>query len=134
MKLKSFFICILVATPQVFAETKSIQKLKDPDPIYVIERCAVNSFQALNIVKSMQNKRKEEVEFEEVMLKRFNFFVDTLINYHQDQDKFLSKEEITTKILNRITDLVKIVGNYSNKSDFFDDMKYCKSMVKYNKK
>ncbi len=65
MKLKSFFICILVATPQVFAETKSIQKLKDPDPIYVLERCAANSISLLRLLESMKNKKKEEMDFQE---------------------------------------------------------------------
>ena len=132
MKTKLFTICLLLVTSQAFAETKSIQKLKDPDPIYVLERCAANSFKVFNVFREKQNKDNEEMEFQEIMKKRFNFFVDTLKNYHQHHDKFLSEEEITEKTLDRISELVLIISKEQEKPDFFEDTAFCKTLVKYN--
>tara|TARA_B100001057_G_C22645799_1_gene870032 strand:- start:608 stop:1012 length:405 start_codon:yes stop_codon:yes gene_type:complete len=134
MKIKLLLICLLFVTPQVFAETKSIQKLNNPDPIYVLERCAANSFSLLQLLESMKNKGKEEMDFQKVITKRFNFFVGTLINYHQDQNKNLSKDEVSKKIFTRIADLVKTVSKDIEKPYFNEDMAYCKSIVKYKKK
>ena len=93
MKTKLLTICLLLFTSQVFAEIKSIQKLKNPDPIYVLERCAANTVALLQLVDSMKNKAKEEMDFQKELEKRFNFFSVTLVNYRRDQNKNLSKDE-----------------------------------------
>tara|TARA_B100000579_G_scaffold267083_1_gene220290 strand:- start:1493 stop:1849 length:357 start_codon:yes stop_codon:yes gene_type:complete len=117
----------------VVAEIKSIQKLKDPDPIYVLERCAANSISLLQLLESMKNKAKEEMDFQEIMTKRFNFFALTLINYRQDQNKNLSKDEIEKITFSRIFNLAKTVSKDIEKPYFNEDMAYCKSIVKYKK-
>jgi len=133
MKTKILTICLLLFTSQVVAEIKSIQKLKDPDPIYVLERCAANSISLLQLLESMKNKAKEEMDFQEIMTKRFNFFALTLINYRQDQNKNLSKDEIEKITFSRIFNLAKTVSKDIEKPYFNEDMAYCKSIVKYKK-
>ena len=134
IKIKLLLICLLLVTPQVFAEMKSIQKLNDADPIYVLERCTANSYSLLQLSESMKNKGKEEMDFQEVITKRFNLFTGTLMNYHQDQNKNLSKDDISKKTFTRIANLVKIVFKDIEKPYCNEDMAYCKSIVKYKKK
>ena len=128
MKTKLLTICLLLFTSQVFAEIKSIQKLKNPDPIYVLERCAANTVALLQLVDSMKNKAKEEMDFQKELEKRFNFFSVTLVNYRRDQNKNLSKDEIEKITFTRIRNLGKTIYKDMKTSYFKEDMGYCKSI------
>ena len=134
MKTKLLTVCFLLFTSQVFAETKSLKENTDMDPILVIYRCAANTFSIIQLVELMEDKGKEEMDFQEVMKIRFNFFVDTLINYHHDHNKNFSRDEITEKTLSEIADLSKIVSRDIKKPYFHEDTAFCKSIVKYKKK
>ena len=58
MKIKLLLICLLFVTPQVFAETKSIQKLNNPDPIKIKEKDSRIALHFNNLNKMLMGLKK----------------------------------------------------------------------------
>ena len=103
MKTRIIIICLFF-TPHISFAMESIEKLKNPDSVYISERCAANAL-AISIMGGKANNKSVKDGFKKI----YTFFANTGIAIAMNKFPSLSERKISEQRMLNILSLEEII-------------------------
>ncbi len=136
--MKTIIIICLFFTAHISFAMESIENLKNPDSVYISERCAANAL-AISIMGGKANNKSVEDGFKKI----YTFFANSGIAIAMSKFPSLSERKISEQRMLNILSLEEIITKDMDKfylqsgnaiSDYIkEDMLLCNEIYKQNK-